>query len=161
MTEGVGLPGILLAALVGGVGTWLVLTHGAAPNAGATHDTTGVASTPASAAPRSGGMPIADTGPWAPPPAAAAPATPSRAPASVAATAVPMAKVPPGADPADYALDDATLARRARTQFGLDCPEIAERAPRRNGHIDVVCSSGLVLRVHLMGDGPPRIAPGH
>lgn len=158
----VGLPSLVVAACVGGAGMWLVLNHGAGPQAAP------VASTPA-AAPAAAPSPA--TSPW-PAPAAASTATnamprsataPARATnaASAPAPEIPSARVPPGENPADYALDDATLVRRARTQFGLDCPGIAERATRRSGHFDVVCSNGLVLRVYLMGDGPPRIAPGH
>lgn len=155
---GIELKWLALAAAVGAIGMWLVLSRGADRDAGlsaaqpaATTAAANVASSPA----------LSTASPWPAAPAAAPSAAPPKPVAAVRRedTALPSPELgPPIGDPADYVLDDATLSRRARTQFGLDCPGIVERRARRSGRFEVICSNGLRLRVDLMGDGPPGIS---
>lgn len=157
---GLGLKWIALSAAIGAAGMWLVLNRDATPEARAPMPAATVAPAPTAVSPP------ADAAPWPAAPAVApAPAAPPTAAVRTPSirredTALPSPELgPPLGDPADYALDDATLSRRARTQFGLDCPGIAERRARRSGRFEVICTNGLRLRVNLMGDGPPGITP--
>lgn len=131
---------IALSAAVGAVVTWFVLNAGTAAPQPAAPVTAGAA------APT--GAPAAD--PWPAPAAAAANAT--------AVRATPRAEAP--ADVTTEApLDDASLMRLATDKFGFDCPGIGERSRRRNGHIDITCTNGQMLRVYVMDGANPRVGP--
>lgn len=56
-------------------------------------------------------------------------------------------------------LPDPEIARIARADYGQDCPAIVERRATRNGRFDVICSNGVVLRVHAMDGELSRIGP--
>ena len=128
---------IVLSAIIGGAGALLVLGAG-------TKRTAVPAATPGVLAVAHGaGAAARAANPWPDPVArAAAPVQPS---AAVAERDDRMA------------LDDAALARRAREEFGFDCPAIAERSPRRSGHVDFTCTDGTMLRAYVMSGELPRI----
>jgi hypothetical protein len=130
------------AAAAGAIGAWLVLSAG-----------TPAKSPAAAAATQPYDAVAAPTNPWP------APSAPASAPTEVAA---PVRVSPPANSatdfPPDAPLDDASLARRAREMFGFDCPAIVDRGPRRSGHIDVTCSNGERLRVHVMDGANPTIS---
>lgn len=145
---------IAIAALVGAGGAVLVLRAQApiaVPEAGAPPPsvTSGVAAVSTSTRP--------NDDPWsAAAPAVAAPTRTATMPRALQDSPLPTADAP---RVRAQDLPDREIARLARADYAQDCPAIVERRAPRNGRFDVICSNGVVLRVHAMDGELTRIGP--